>query len=166
MKTAIVPAQITTVEDRIAGNLTWQQMGLLAAPVFVDFAIYAVLPGGLALYKLILMILISLVGSSLAIRVKGKILLVWAVTIARYNVRARYYVFDKNTDYLRTPEVQTEQKAETIEPEQVEETKTLHLPELSPEEVMRLESILANPATKLSFTKRKGGLYASITEIE
>ena len=44
MKTAIVPAQVTTVEDKVAGNLNLTQLLLIASPVFVRGVIYAVFP--------------------------------------------------------------------------------------------------------------------------
>lgn len=169
MKTAIVPAQITTVEDKIAGSLTLQQMILLAGPVFIDFGLYVALPSMLKLnaYKLILMSLVALVSDVLAIRIKGKILLVWAVTIFRYNVRPRYYVFNKNSDYLRAEQAVTmdgnvnEKNRDILKP--VGETAT----KLSYDDVVRLEGIMAHPSANLSFaTTKKGSLYVSITEIK
>jgi hypothetical protein len=172
MKTATVPAQITTVEDRIAGNLTIQQMALLASPVFIDFALYALLPTMLKLnvYKLILMFVITLATDVLAIRIKSKILLFWAITLLRYNVRPRYYVFNKNNTYLR-PEIKTpipnNKASEAATIPSTEQTVQPNAHQLSQEDVFKLERILANPSTNLSFTtSKKGGLYVSITEVK
>jgi len=44
MKTTTVPAQVTTVEDRLAGNLSLTQLLLLVCPVFVSCLIYVVFP--------------------------------------------------------------------------------------------------------------------------
>lgn len=170
MKTATVPAQITTVEDKIAGNLTLQQMVLLASPVFIDFALYALLPTSLKLntYKLILMTLVTFVAGILAIRVKSKILLAWAITIFRYNERPRYYVFNKNNTYLRfkmNAPINKSSETETIQ--SLEQIVRRNRPQLSQEDVFRLETILANPSVNLSFaTSKKGGLYVSITEVK
>lgn len=170
MKSAIVPAQITTVEDRIAGNLTLQQMILLAMPVFIDFALYALLPRNLKLtaYKLVLMVLVALTCGLLAIRVKGKILLIWAITIVRYNTRPRYYVFNKNDAHLRESTVLLPPEPSTDEvTAATEEESELALPEISTAEVVKLESILSNPAAHLSFkSAKKGGLHVCITEVE
>src|SRR6266576_4782423 len=98
MRTSIVPAQITTVEDKVAGNLGLTQLLLLAAPVFISTATYIVLPPnlGAAAYKIVMMTVIAVVFGLLAIRIKGKILLLWAIMITRYNLRPRHYIFDKN----------------------------------------------------------------------
>src|SRR5674476_179344 len=109
MKTAIVPAQITTIEDKVVGNLSLSQLLLLAAPIFVGSAIYIIFPPnmGAALYKAILVTIIAVAFALLAIRVRGRILLLWVVTIGRYNLRNRYYVFDKNDPYLRDTDIET-----------------------------------------------------------
>jgi hypothetical protein len=167
MKTATVPAQITTVEDKIAGNLTLQQIALLIGPIFIDFAFYVALPTILKLniYKLILMAIVTLMAGIAAVRVKGKILLVWAMTIFKYNARPHYYVFNKNNSYLRSEATET-----SIEPAEI---KTIRVKEqtvssnLSENDVFKLERILASPSTNLSFAaSRKGGLHVSITEVK
>ena len=169
MKTTTVPAQITTVEDKIAGNLTLQQMVLLASPVFIDFALYAALPTMLKLnaYKLVLMSLVTLTASLLAIRVKSKILLIWAITIFNYNTRPGYYVFNKNNIYLRAQAAVLVDETEQQVAPTVEQLTPQKVARLSEEDVFRLEHILANPSANLSFaTNKKGGLYVSISEVK
>ena len=86
MKITVVPAQVTTVEDRIVGNLGFSQMLLLIVPVFVGAGLFAVLPpamGG-ASYKYVIMAIIAFFCALLAIRIRGKILAAWLVTILRY----------------------------------------------------------------------------------
>lgn len=170
MKSAIVPAQITTVEDRIAGNLTWQQLFLLAMPVLVDFMIYVIVPQSLqmSVFKVMLMVVVAVFCGVSAIRIRGKILLVWAATIIRYNTRPRYYVFNKNDIYLRASivEVAIEPLAVEQESEPVMES-LLPVTEISMADAVKLEGILANPAANLSFkSRKKGGLHVSITEIK
>src|SRR6266487_1064357 len=98
MKSSIVPAQITTVEDKVAGNLSLSQLLLLAAPVFIGSAIYIIFPPslGAAAYKLAIVTIIGVIFGLLAIRIKGRIMLLWVITIARYNLRPRHYIYDKN----------------------------------------------------------------------
>lgn len=167
MKTAIVPAQITTVEDRIAGNLTLQQMILLIAPVFIDFAVYAVFPMPMRLlpYKVVIMVLLSSICLSLAIRIRGKLLIHWLVTLVRYNVRPRYFVYNKNDDYMRYVETPSQETAsETV---QSTAANVVIREELELAERVRLEELTLNPAANLSFKlRRKGGLNVSITEVE
>jgi hypothetical protein len=169
MKTTTVPAQITTIEDKIAGNLTLQQMVLLASPVFIDFALYALLPTTLKLnaYKLTLMFLITSVASLLAIRVKNKIILTWAITILSYNARPGYYVFNKNNIYLRAQAAILVDKAEQHITPTTKQLIPQQVARLSEEDVFRLERILANPSANLSIaTSKRGGLYVSISEIK
>jgi hypothetical protein len=169
MKTTTVPAQITTVEDKIAGNLTLQQMVLLGGPIFIDFAIYVALPHTLKLnaYKLILMGIITASANILAIRVKSKILLIWTLTIFRYNVRPRYYVFSKSSSYLRNEAPPAIDESEPLTTSSSKQTIPQDSTQLSEEDIIKLDRILANPLADLSFTTtRKGGLYVSISEVE
>ena len=61
MRTTVVPAQVTTVEDRIIGKLGFSQIVLLMIPVFLSAGIFTLLPSAMngALYKYILMIRIK-----------------------------------------------------------------------------------------------------------
>jgi hypothetical protein len=169
MKTAIVPAQITTVEDKIAGNLTLQQVGLLASPVFIDFALYAALPTTLKFnaYKLALMVVVTLAADLLAVRVRGKILLAWAITMLKYNARPRHYVFDKNNTHFRSEESVLVKEAKAQTAVGIKRAVQSDALQLSEEDVFKLEHILAHPSANLSFaTSKKGVLYASISEIK
>ena len=170
MKSTVVPAQITTVEDKIMGNLTLQQMVLLATPVFVNFVLFALLPSSMHIsaYKVVLMTIVACICALLAVRIKGKILLVWLVTITRYNTRARYYVFNKNDVYLRESTASTEPaKEEEVLSNDLAAEPVKNIPAMSISDLAKLESILANPAAKLSFKlHKKRGLHVSITEVE
>jgi len=108
MRTTVIPAQITTVEDTIAGNLTFNQIILLIMPVFFSMAIYALMPQRMSfsLYKIPIMIIIFLVFSLLATRYKGRIVAQWLVVLLVYSLRPHIYVYDKNTltgrDWVKT----------------------------------------------------------------
>ena len=167
MKSSIVPAQITTVEDKVAGNLSLSQLMLLAAPVFIGSAIYIVLPPVMtaAIYKLVIMCMLVVGFGMLAIRIKGKLLLLWLITIVRYNLRPRFHVFNKNDSYLRDSlvEVDTDALAEPVVDEGIE-VRSL-IPLLSTRETVLLEGIIASPGAKLHFvTNRKGALDVRITQ--
>ncbi len=168
MKTTIVPAQVTTVEDKIAGNLGFTQLLLLVTPVFLSGALFGFFPPFLkvAPYKLVLGGLLALVCITLAIRIKGKILLSWISIISRYNVRPRFYLFDKNDSYLRTSP--SDQQA--LESEPVIEVREAYdlLPELMPmSERVRLETAVLDPRADFHFkTTKKGALRVYIREIK
>lgn len=121
MRTTIVPAQITTVEDRIMGSLGFSQLLLLVLPLFVGFGLFMILPPfhSASLYKYVIIGVLIILSSVLAIRVRGKIILSWLVTIMRYNLRPGIYVFDKNTsayriDYEKIPIRKTKQATNKI----------------------------------------------------
>ncbi len=169
MKTTVVPAQVTTVEDKIAGNLGVSQLLLLTVPVFGGSALFVVLPPffSYSTYKVVLIVCIAVICGTLAIRIKGTILLLWAVILLRYNLRPRYYVFDKNDTHLREPEAgntQAEISEERTEPERAEVTL---LPPLRTADIVNAESILTNPAAKFRLEiNRKGELSVHITEVQ
>ncbi len=168
MKVTVVPAQVTTVEDRIIGNLGFSQVLLLIVPVFFGAALFAILPpvmGG-TIYKYIIMGILALVCCLLAIRIKGKILALWLVTILRYNLRPKFYLFNKNTIALR--EQYETNHTETEENNQATKAKkTIAVPKLELREAVKVYAAIDNPAAKLRFeTTKKGGLHVRLTEIE
>ena len=103
MKTIVIPAQITTVEDKIAGNLNLTQIILLLSSLFIATFIYTVLPNKLQFtaYKIPLIIFEFVLLAGLSIRIKGRIVLQWLIVLLRYWMRPRIYVFNKNELYLR-----------------------------------------------------------------
>ena len=56
MKMTVVPAQVTTVEDRIIGSLGFSQILLLVIPIFVSAGVFALVPPfmGSAIYKYVI----------------------------------------------------------------------------------------------------------------
>jgi len=167
MKVTVVPAQVTTVEDRIIGNLGLSQILLLSTPIFGGCVLYVVLPPVMHAnaYKVVVMVLFLLTCALLSIRIRGKILLFWLIAILRYNLRPRYYVFNKRSLHgrdLHEPEPSMGMEAETTE---VKEKSRRKLP-LSIAEVAQIERLIDNPASNLSFENRKGYLYVRITEVK
>src|SRR5581483_2108405 len=104
MKVRSIPAQITTVEDKIAGNLNLTQMILLVIPIFWIMIVYALIYPQMhfAWYKLPIILIIGLVCCVLALRIRGKVVLNWLVILLRYNSRPTFYLYDKNDSYMRT----------------------------------------------------------------
>jgi hypothetical protein len=168
MKVTVVPAQVTTVEDRIAGNLSMSQMMLLAIPIFGGSALFAVLPPFMngSPYKYVLLGILALLACGLAIRIRGKILLFWILLIVRYNLRPTYYLYDKHTLVSR----EVFEPIKQLSKEQIVKAKKPHrmkLPNISTTDAAHLMGIIENPAAKLRFAvNKKGALYVRITEIE
>lgn len=166
MRSTIVPAQVTTVEDRIAGNLGLSQLLLLLVPVFVGSILYVVLPPFFAyhVYKVVLFVVLAVVCGLLAIRIKGQILLLWIISIARFNLRPRYFVFSKNSLYAR--EETPAEPAEVEVSQVVEADQESKSSGLSTAELIQVEAILANPAANVRFsTNKKGELRVHVTEV-
>jgi len=99
MKQTIVPAQITTIEDRIIGRISFRQLILLITPVFVATAMFIILPKFMSLspYKLVIWLPIALGLMVSAVRLKNRLLIDWFILIARYIRRPSYYVYNKNS---------------------------------------------------------------------
>lgn len=97
MKTTIVPAQVTTVEDTIAGNLSLTQVVLMIVAVLIVAIITAGLPPLLKLraYKVVLAFGCGLPCLVLAYRWRGQLLLVWLQMKLRYQFRPRLYLLSE-----------------------------------------------------------------------
>jgi hypothetical protein len=169
MKATVVPAQVTTVEDRIAGNLSFSQLVLFALPVFGGSLLYAALPPSMSasLYKIVIILVIAVICMVFAIRIKGKIILLWLIVLLHYNLRPKLYLFNKNIpiyreEYPERPAISdhTEVRAEGQQ-RQILPTK------LSLAQTARAYATLDDPVRKLRFeTTKKGGLNVRLTEIE
>lgn len=167
MKSIIVPAQITTVEDKIAGNLSFTQMMLLIAPVAMTGLLFVLLPPfvHVNLAKLMIGGCLFLICAALAVRVKGELLLHLIVTRVRYNIRPKYYVYDKNDEYLRyEPTKQPVLKTTEVT---IPEAVDTYIAQLigTPERVW-LETVIKDPRARFQMIVKKGGLHVRINEIK
>ncbi len=168
MKTTIVPAQITSVEDRIAGALTFKQLILLVTPVFMSTALFILLPPFTQFhtYKLFILLFITVTCMVLAIRIRGRLVLEWIVTISRYNLRPLYYVFNKNDASGR--DISPAKRSKSVR-NRDEVPKSAPVPRLvfSTGDVINFEHTLSNPDADLYFLRsKKGALRVHIKEIK
>ncbi len=168
MKTTVVPAQITTVEDRIAGNLTFTQLIMLVIPLIIGAAIYILIPprSHFSLIKLIFIAIQFFVFGVLAIRVRGKILIDWLVILLRFRLRPRIYIYTKNDLTGRTIEDNPiiDEKKITIE---TTEIKQRLIKNISIEDQLKIDKILKNPALNFRFgLSKKGGIDVSVAASE
>jgi hypothetical protein len=168
MRTTVVPAQVTTVEDKIAGNFSLLQVMLLTAPIFGGSALFVVLPPFFtyALYKAILVGIAVAFCAVLAIRIKGKVLLSWLLILTRYYYRPRYYVYRKNDPYGReivaliAPSI-TAAITDTLK----KRTERAEAKPLSTTDLVAIEALVTDPNAHVHFkTNRKGELYVHLTE--
>lgn len=168
MKQTVVPAQITTVEDKIAGNLSFTQLLLLTTPVFLGGAVFILIPPmlGYTVFKLVVATCLAFICIVLAIRIKGKILAQWIAIIARYRLRPQFFLFNKNDLYLRLQAKQPEQKLETTPREQLLPEATNALLQIPTHQMAQIESAITDPRAKFHLKAEKGGLRVYIHEIK
>lgn len=168
MRQTVVPAQVTTVEDRIMGNLGFSQLTLLVLPLFIGVGLYLILPpfGHGSIFKYIVIVIIATLMGVLAIRIKGKIILLWLVTILRYNHRPSLYLFNKNTVSFR--EQYRKVRVDTAPNAQAANIKTRNkLPKLAFRDAAYALDALNEPNRKVRFEmNKKGVLNVRLTEIE
>lgn len=168
MKVTVVPAQVTTVEDRIAGNLGFSQLMLLTVPIFGGGLLFILLPPVMhnAPYKLVAIAILTFICWTSAIRIKGKILLFWLAIILKYNLRPGFYVFNKNSDASR------EQYRDLLVKEPTADKLKATAKQIVPSRLeladkVRTLNLINNPAAKVHFeTNKKGKLYVRITEVK
>jgi|SRR5581483_3011475 len=163
MKTTIIPAQITTVEDKIIGSLNLSQVLLLINPIILAIITYLILPpfSKLSLIKLIVISIYSVVNLSLAFKIKEKILLDWVLILVTYFLRPRYFIYDKNEAFGRPYEV--------IEINNLPNKKNL-VNQISTEQISNsisfFERVLIKSNFKLKFKpSKKGGIHVTLYKV-
>jgi len=164
VRQTVIPAQITTVEDKIVANLNLTQIVLVACSLFIGIFIFAVLPQKLHfnLYKLPLIGLSTLICFTLALKVKGRVVINWILLLAGYYLRPSYYIFDKNEAFLREidffPEIKKKKKIQP-KPAPAESKNSAVIPIT---DFARLERILIAHRGKLNLKFHKeGGIDAT-----
>ena len=162
---AIVPTQITTVEDKLVGGFTMRQFMLLAVPMALFILLLVLLPprADIVAYKVVISCVVAFIVMPLAIKVKGKLLLDWLVVFMRYMARPRYYVYDKNTSYLRA--MPKEPKKAKAEEKQTTESRDLFAAKMLPaKERLRLRSLIDQGMSVSVEVDKKGELHVIVTE--
>lgn len=103
MRTVTIPAQITTVEDRIAAGLTIIQLEILIIGISICSLLFACTPPTFhgKWYKTFLILFVFSVSSILSVRIKGKIVLEWIRLLSIFHTRSSLYVFDKSDHSFR-----------------------------------------------------------------
>lgn len=171
MKTIIIPAQITTVEDKIAGSLSFTQVVLLMLPVFWGATVYIMLPVPLHMnwYKDILIGVVLVSSLILAIRIKEKIIFEWVKILLRFNLRPKYYIFNKNDAYLRRMDLLQFKEVKKIidKPASLPNTIEAKQSSLNLPDFVRFDSLINNKKINLSFRpQKKGGLNVAFEQVK
>ena len=167
MRTTVIPAQITTIEDKIAGSLNLTQVFILMMPIFLATILFAFIPPLMKLtwFKVILTLVVLVVSLTLSLRIKGRVVFNWLFILLRFNLRPKYYVFSKNDIYLRSVETPIEEK-KVVSKKTVKTIKKI-VNELAEVEAVKFSNIISNRNTSLSFKlNQKGGLHVAIEQIK
>lgn len=171
MRTTVIPAQITTVEDKIAGNLNLTQILILMVPIFWTTIVYTLfIPTmHIALYKIPLVIFVLILSLVLSLRIKGKVVIEWLLVLFKYHLRPKYYLFNKNDWYLRTLDlIRIEKKpVKLFKPKIKPAVSTKPVTKFDIADFVKLETIIGSPKYTVSFKSgRRGGLDVAFEQLK
>ncbi len=167
MRTAVVPAQITTVEDKLIGNLNIIQVVLIVIPLAISIIIFTLFPSRMSLtfYKIPLILVTFFSFSIFALRFRGKIILDWCIILAKYNLRPKYYIYDKNTIYLRDIYIKPEEELATNKAKFEAENKSkTPIRKLQFADLIKKEEQLLKQKVSFTFKNNKGGAYVVVEQ--
>jgi|SRR3989344_94823 len=169
MKTQVIPAQITTVEDKIAGNLNLVQILLLLLPVFFATIVYTLFTPRLELtfYKLPLVMAAFLICIILSLRIREKVVLNWFILLLKYNLRPKYYVYNKNESYLRNLDLSVFKKKRRLilQKSTIKQKSKKLSSSFAISDLIRLNDLIASPKYSFSIkTNGKGGLSVAFEQ--
>lgn len=161
MKTSVVPAQVTSLEDVIAANLTLTQLVLLVIPVFLSALIFVGLPPVMHLkpYKLGLLFILSSPFLVLAIRVRGQVLFKWMIVLSSYKLRPHLYLFSLPAECDCHSRLQT--LPETVASPAIESRIPFNPEAIDPKKFKDLEEVLGEKRIQFRLSS-KGVLNALI----
>ncbi len=168
MRTTVIPAQITTVEDKIAGNLNLTQIVLLLASLFVATFIYATFPQRLSfsMYKIIFIAIQFFFFVFLSLRIKGKVVVNWLFILSSYYFRPGFYIYSKNDAYLRDiPYLAELEEEKAIKVAKAEAKKTKSQAVIIPG-LLGVDQLLGVRRDKLDFKFDKNGGLDAIWQVK
>jgi len=160
MKVVAIPAQITTIEDRIVGNLNPTQLLLLTLPLFVTVAIFFILPplGHYALYKILIAVPLFSICSLLSLRIGDKIALDLLRLRLGYELRPHIYTYQRNQTSPELPFA-------TINslPKEVDKIAKPLAIKTTSKDRLRGKELLSSSRCLVSFQIRAGGLIVKVS---
>ena len=167
MRTTIIPAQITTVEDKIAGNLNFTQIVILMIPIFWTTILFAFVPPVMKLvwYKLPLILTVLLICLILSLRIRERVVLNWLILLLRFKIRPMYFVFNKNDNYLREIEEPVIERKNKINEVKVVNSIVNKENEFAQAESVKFLHVINDSKNSLSFKLNKqGGLNVAVCQ--
>ena len=120
-------------------------------------------------YKLVLSVVVLVVCAILSLRIKGKVVVNWLSVLCRYNLRAKYFVYNKNEVYLRNLYLPQTLKTSAVKEERIK-TETNVQTALVIDQVknlMSLENFIKNEEIDFRYKiGKKGGLNVAFEQIK
>jgi PrgI family protein len=94
MKVSIVPAEMTSVQDKIIGNLNITQVVLLTLPLIFSIIIFLVIPpfSKTSILKIFISGILLVIFGIMSINIEGKIILEHSKIIYKYLIRPKIYL--------------------------------------------------------------------------
>ena len=171
MRTTVIPAQITTVEDKIAGNLNLTQILILMVPIFWTTIVYTLFSPmmRLAWYKIPVVLVVLFLSLILSLRIKGKVVVEWLFVLVKYQARPKYYLFNKNDSYLRMLDLPVNERKPVKLPRKhpVKKEAKQTAPNWSIADFVKLERLIASSKYTLSFkSAKKGGVNVAFSKVK
>ena len=158
MRTTIIPAQITTVEDKIAGSLNMTQILILMFPVLWTAIIYILFAPimKLVVYKLGLIGIVTLICLVLVIRIKDKIVAEWLGVLLRYHFRPRFWLYNKNDASNRIIDIPEIPDIAVIKRKSTRKATNDQKTEINISDLVRLEQLIdsGKVAVRYQFEKK------------
>ncbi|MEI7690716.1 MAG: PrgI family protein [bacterium] len=165
MKTSVVPAQITTVEDKIVGNLTFNQILMLVVSLVLGTTVYLLIPpiSQLSVIKLAIIVPQFLIFGLLTLRIKGRTGADRLVIIIRYRLRPHLYVFTKN-DCITRDIIPIDVIKKKIKSRKIEQNKGQIPAHLEFDQYL-LDRLLSDPSLMIRVELgKKGGIDVSFNK--
>ena len=165
MKTSVVPAQITTVEDKIVGNLTFNQILMLVVSLVLGTTVYLLIPpiSQLSVIKLVIVITQFLIFGLLTLRFKGRTGADRLAVFLRYRLRPHLYVFTKN-DCITRDIIPIDVTKKNIKPGKIEFKKGKMQAPLELDQSL-LDRLLSDPSLMIRVElSKKGGIDVSFNK--
>lgn len=144
MRTTIVPAQITTVEDKVAGSLNMTQVLILMTPILWTAIVYILLTPSMKLtsLKLVLIIISTTISGILALRIKDKIVAEWLGVLLKYRLRPKYWLYNKNDTTNRTIDIPDIPDIALVSSKLSKKNVSKHKTEINISDLVRFEQLI------------------------
>ncbi len=162
MKTTRIPAQITTIEDTVAGKLTLRQLILLIIPIILSMMMYIFIPKyfNFSTPKIIISSFLIIISSVASINTKNRLIIDWIVILIKYIFRPKYFVYERSSITFKD-----KLKMNLINNKNHENIKN-KIEEKTISTIFSYGKISLNPKFSISFKPvKKGGIKVAIYKI-